>query len=638
MSDQIAPRDQELSSGGDYQLLLMDFGMTADRFGSEYLMRRMMRDPWLGFSDALIRALVLEGEHRIVPAIGDLAEDADAEMRRRKALADQYAAFTEEWVSGLERPFRRVLWHSMEALPYGHKLCEIEVAIVGQALVPIDIAPKPRSAYTMKLDKRNRLVGVLPHGNPGVAEVPAWSVFVFSLQGPDDNPHGSPALERAYEAWYRKGCAKGPETKALTAFAGGLIWGELDKDAKSTIDVKVNGVEDTVFLAQQVAVEAAKLKTGRVPVFPPGVALKTIQPATTFAAFDSTYDRCDREMATAFFVAARSVMEARFGSKADSATAEGMVASVRDWLRGELCEAVRGLFRRFVVANFGDEAAELCPSYDIVTEERGELTAVSAAIEAMDRIGVLTPELADHYLSLVGVPDAVRRSVMDALEGASEEQEDEDDSTTRFAKKAPKVPARALAEVDRKTGKLVSRYDKSLRKLTSRWLGGRVGDDAFAERFSELLTTGHGEAARLGARLAGHRGPLPEELTEYVAATLSDENGHLADLIEDVASGAKSPAQANLAARRYGARMSGTISAAFHEASPDDAELWWQLGAAEHCDDCPRFAEMSPFLKDELPTRPREGETACNLGCQCRLVRGDGKAGPGPVDLGDYED
>jgi hypothetical protein len=47
---------------------------------------------------------------------------------------------------------------------------------------------------------------------------------------------------------------------------------------------------------------------------------------------------------------------------------------------------------------------------------------------------------------------------------------------------------------------------------------------------------------------------------------------------------------------------------------------------------------MSPFDKDELPTRPREGETACMSGCNCRIKRDDGAVAPGPVSLGEYED
>jgi len=666
----ITPGEQRIPSGEGALIMPPEFLQAAGMFGQEALMRRMMRDPYLGLAYQVICALVLEGEHQILPAIGDPDEDdADPEALALKALADEYAVFVEGFVKRLRRPLRRSLLYAMEALPYGHKLSEIEHGLDDEGrIVVVDVAPKPRGAYELRLDKANRLVAVVPRG-AGVKEgdvLNPSSVFIFSLGGRDDSPVGTPALERAYEAWYRKGCAKPNETKALAIFAGGVVWAEGEKDVASTVNVvDATGKTTTQNATQLIANEVAKLRTGRTAALPPGWTLESFPPAQNFGAFDSTYNRCDREMVTSFFVASRSLMEAEFGSKADSETAEGMVASIRDWLRGELCEAVRSqIFMPVIVANFGEPARDLCPIYDITTEERSEIAAVSQILAAFDNAGMLVPELADYLLTLIGVPENVRRAVVKAIQGMETEAEEmpqteqeEEERSEQFESRFAEVVARRgaawrfaedkvtraskakSAVADRRARRIISRYDKSLRKTVSRWLDGRIDDEAFELRFGELLANGHEEAARLGSALAGRTGAaLPAAVREYVASTLSIEGDHLRTLVEEVEQGLRTPAQTRLAARRYAGRMSGTMSAAFHEASPEEATFTWQLGAAEHCEDCPRLASMSPWQKDELFTRPREGDTMCRLNCKCRLVRDDGAVAPGFVGLDDYDE
>ncbi|MGV3619112.1 MAG: phage portal protein family protein [Fimbriimonas sp.] len=644
---EIKPRAQQIPSGEGVQFVPPEFGLAVTAYGSEPLMRRMMRDGWLYFAFAMVCALVVEGEHRVVSAIGDLPQDADLIQRREKRIADEIADYHRRWIADLRRPLRRTLWYAMEALPYGHKLAEIEWSLAENRedagrLVPVDVAPKPRTGYELIVDNSNRLTSVRPLGakSDGSGDVPPTSVFVFSLAGRDDHPAGTPALERVYEPWWSKNCAKPNERKGIAAFGGGVAWAEADKDVPGTIEVIDPTTKETSvrFAATVVAEEASKIKVGQFGAMLPGWRLKQMPPATSFGAFDSTYNRANQEMLAAFFVAARSLMEAQFGSRADSETAEGMLSSIRDWLRGELCEAVRSqLLMVGTIANFGKEAKRFCPDYAIVTEERSELGAVTTALQTFSTAGVLTPELADHLLAQVGVPESVRRSVMAAI-SAGVQTSAPDTEFAAATKPEGKKVEKAAAKADRDTGKLVSRYDRQLRKTTARWLDGKLDSDAFLQRFTEQLTTGHEEAATLGARLAGFEGErLPVAVREYVAATLGTEGEFLQDLVDQVADETRTPAQARLAARRYAQRMGGTVSAAFHEASPRDSQFFWELGEAEHCRDCPRLQDMSPWLKDELITRPREGETECQGGCKCRLVRADGACGPGPVTLGDYD-
>lgn len=46
----------------------------------------------------------------------------------------------------------------------------------------------------------------------------------------------------------------------------------------------------------------------------------------------------------------------------------------------------------------------------------------------------------------------------------------------------------------------------------------------------------------------------------------------------------------------------------------------WQLGDAEHCDDCERLAGMGWVEIGTLPTVPRAGGTACLVNCECQII------------------
>lgn len=52
---------------------------------------------------------------------------------------------------------------------------------------------------------------------------------------------------------------------------------------------------------------------------------------------------------------------------------------------------------------------------------------------------------------------------------------------------------------------------------------------------------------------------------------------------------------------------------------PPNARIRWRLGNAEHCDDCIRLANGSPYTAKTLPTVPGAGATECLSHCKCTL-------------------
>jgi hypothetical protein len=75
----------------------------------------------------------------------------------------------------------------------------------------------------------------------------------------------------------------------------------------------------------------------------------------------------------------------------------------------------------------------------------------------------------------------------------------------------------------------------------------------------------------------------------------------------------------------YTYRAVGTANKTFLLASPAHHKWEWVYGGnEEHCPDCIKLAQMSPWEAEALPTVPGSGQTKCLWHCQCLLKRDDG--------------
>lgn len=53
--------------------------------------------------------------------------------------------------------------------------------------------------------------------------------------------------------------------------------------------------------------------------------------------------------------------------------------------------------------------------------------------------------------------------------------------------------------------------------------------------------------------------------------------------------------------------------------TPPQTLYYWKTSPAEHCPECLFLARKSPFIKANLPTVPRSGDTICKSNCRCTL-------------------
>ncbi len=133
-------------------------------------------------------------------------------------------------------------------------------------------------------------------------------------------------------------------------------------------------------------------RNGGVGVFPAGTIIQPIAPAVNEKFFESAIDRCDREMATAFLLTSRAMLEARHGSKADSEGAQDILDELVMSMRTDICDALGDIVRRMVDMSFGAyAAAKYTPECTMQKASRPNFAPVATAVAALYASGYIDP-------------------------------------------------------------------------------------------------------------------------------------------------------------------------------------------------------------------------------------------------------
>lgn len=163
------------------------------------------------------------------------------------------------------------------------------------------------------------------------------------------------------------------------------------------------------------------------------------------------------------------------------------------------------------------------------------------------------------------------------------------------------------------------------------YLSGRITLTQMQEAFVTTLTGGHTQAAHLGRRRAGVTDPLHPADEAFAQTVMFEQARYLSGLVSDILSGVNSEAQIVNRLGMYADRLRGTANQALGAALPQDAEVFWDLGALDHCTQTPGFpyvctqlAAGGPYTVATIPTWPGLFETPCcgSCGCQVRFASG----------------
>lgn len=189
-------------------------------------------------------------------------------------------------------------------------------------------------------------------------------------------------------------------------------------------------------------------------------------------------------------------------------------------------------------------------------------------------------------------------------------------------------------------GRLRERYTRALVEAVRAYFEARSTAGNMAAAFHNLLRVFYHEAFMLGAQSSrnikaarGFTAPLPEE-SRFLANAIAYEHGFLDKfLAQVVARGPKRDAAGKLIApatypmqqiqqriQNYIESVDGIFEAGRVLAVDSKVTLiHWELKSKDPCPECRLMRDFSPYVKANLPTTPKAGETRCLMNCQCEL-------------------
>ena len=403
----------------------------AERQHGLALYDRMLTESVLAGVERYLKIIILADGFKLMPSHPEPAvKDADAEAHADYETATQIRDYCEAVIADLNKrqplySFLKVLWNLLDAARLGHKIAELTYDTfqngpwVGRMRLEA-FRCKPRQNYSFVLDEFNGFRGVsakVPGGSMIV-----WSgllgdaskqpntiapekIVVFCLEPEDGSPIGRSWFRAAYDPYYRKQKLKPEEIRTGVQFGGGSIDVILpeEKAGVPVIDPDT-GLPTTLLKNEQKMLQ--KAKNGGARVHPNGTTVQVNQPNANPDFFESSFDRHDREMVTAFLIQARSMIEAKHGSKADGGSANDVVDELKRHCQGALCDAIKTqVLHRLIRMSWDEETADkFCPVPIMQTSQAADFAANAPGIEALVSVGALTkPELDQAKKQKLGI-------------------------------------------------------------------------------------------------------------------------------------------------------------------------------------------------------------------------------------------
>jgi len=231
--------------------------------------------------------------------------------------------------------------------------------------------------------------------------------MMLTMGGRDGDPRGQSWFRRAYDPWFRKQIVKPEAVKTAVQFGGGMITAIAPEDVNQ-VNVKdpVNG--QTVHIQTAIQSILQQLSSGGTATFPGGTKVEVHRPDADGQYFEDFFDRCDREMVTTFLLSGRAMLEARHGSRADSAASQDVIDDLVQFMRREICEMLTTrLFRPFVEINFGRSFADrYTPRATMLKTSRPDFAANATAVAALVSAGYVDrSQLSGIDREILGLPE-----------------------------------------------------------------------------------------------------------------------------------------------------------------------------------------------------------------------------------------
>src|SRR5947209_8524435 len=285
---------------------------------------------------------------------------------------------------------------------------------------------KPRRHLSFAMDSYNNLRGILtaipgvdmaldgsipldPKETPNL--LPREKFSVLSWKSHNDDPRGRPLLRRVYVPWWEKIQVAGEWLKHLARFGSPSLVGTtaLNSDFVPPQDDLGNPLAGTAPGPEQALLNGLeRLQNGGCLVLPHGATVTALQVAQSGSAFLTKIDQCDRAITRGVMLAIRAVMESKFGSKADSQTAQDVTGLVVRYVKNWAARTItRDLVKPLVVWNRGADAARvICPYASLTPVEHQDWSQKATAVAALKTSGFLKPSQEPALAEEMGLPPA----------------------------------------------------------------------------------------------------------------------------------------------------------------------------------------------------------------------------------------
>ena len=175
------------------------------------------------------------------------------------------------------------------------------------------------------------------------------------------------------------------------------------------------------------------------------------------------------------------------------------------------------------------------------------------------------------------------------------------------------------------------RFQRQLTLALRAFQGGNIDVDELEQRWARSIATHYEPAYRMGSAQWPKAGVGATD-QQFIKAAARSEIGFVSRFAREVGAGKMSERQIAARLDQYALGLESVKTSGWTRKAPDSTWFAWRLGVTSfHCSDCPTLAAASPFSRDQLPTRPRAGDTSCRSRCKCFLEIVDGPIPPRTV-------
>lgn len=382
---------------------------------------KMLNDPAVSSAIQALKVQALSSGVRFTGRVQQPSPwQKDAAKEAAYARCAAMRAFIEATMQRLQQPLSAIVADMLDCLAYGHSLAEMVFSAEGGTLKLTALRVKNRYRYAYVTDRFLQCVGVVPTEKAaGIIPVEwviprrkFWHQVIFTHQS---DPRGRSLLRPAYNAWYMKQQTWMNYLKYLLQFATPSVLALLDDMAKDGVLTDEHGNVQRGPGGQPIAQSAEALVTAKLAKFANSSSLalryvkqfQVLQASGAGEPYLNAIDLYNREMAMAIIMAPRALLEAQYGSKADSAAGKDLLDTFTCYIQRETEAAFyRDVIHPLCVMHFGQADADaFAPVMLLSSDNQRDTVEYGNMVANLARAGYLHSSQYQGIDAQIGLPE-----------------------------------------------------------------------------------------------------------------------------------------------------------------------------------------------------------------------------------------